>query len=157
MKIELWVIGKTNEPYLEEGIAIFLNRIRHFISFSIETIPNLKKAKNLDKTTIKTKEATLVLQQIKPEDFLVLLDERGKLLTSEEWAIFLEKKMNASFKRVVFLVGGAYGVDTTIRERANFVLSLSKMTFSHQMIRLFFVEQLYRGFSILNHHPYHNP
>ncbi|MBK7870124.1 MAG: 23S rRNA (pseudouridine(1915)-N(3))-methyltransferase RlmH [Saprospiraceae bacterium] len=156
MKIEFWVIGKTNEEYLEEGIAIYLQRLRHYVPFEMIVISDVKNAGKLSGEELKIKESEIVLNRLKKEDFLILLDERGKMQTSEEFARFLEQKLQLSSKKLVFLVGGAYGFSKALYERADAQLSLSKMTFSHQMVRLFFVEQLYRAMTILKNEPYHN-
>lgn len=156
MKIEFWVIGKTNEQYLEEGIAIYLQRLRHYVPFEMIVISDVKNAGKLSGEELKIKESEIVLNRLKKEDFLILLDERGKMQTSEEFARFLEQKLQLSSKKLVFLVGGAYGFSKALYERADAQLSLSKMTFSHQMVRLFFVEQLYRAMTILKNEPYHN-
>lgn len=156
MKIELWAIGKTNEKYLQTGFADYEKRLSHYLKFNFFVIANLKNANNLSPEEIKGKESDLILKHLKPDDFLILLDEVGKHFTSVEFAKFLEHKFNLSYKRIVFLIGGAYGVAYPIKERANFILSLSEMTFSHQMIRLFIVEQIYRAMTILRGEPYHN-
>lgn len=156
MKIELWAIGKTNEKYLEEGINLYLKRLKHYLNFEFVIIPDVKQAGNLNPNQLKVKEGEVIITKLKNEDFLILLDERGDSFTSEAFATFLEQKMQLSYKKIVFLVGGAFGFSETLYERANGKLSLSKMTFSHQMVRLFFVEQLYRAMTILRNEPYHN-
>lgn len=156
MKTALWAIGKTNEKYLEEGISIYLKRLKHYLDFELVIIPDVKQAGNLNPIQLKMKEGELVLARLKKEDVLILLDEKGDLYTSEAFANFLEQKMQLSHKRVVFLIGGAFGFSEALLERANGKVSLSKMTFSHQMVRLFFVEQLYRAMTILRNEPYHN-
>ena len=156
MKVELWQIGKTNEAYLREGIAQYEKRLGHYLPFQIYTFSELKKMGKLPKAQLKMKEGEMVLKQLKKDDFLVLLDERGKAFTSAAFAEFIEHKMALSHKRLIFLIGGAFGFPETLYNRANATLSLSKMTFSHQMIRLFFVEQLYRAMTILKNEPYHN-
>jgi 23S rRNA (pseudouridine1915-N3)-methyltransferase len=154
MKIVVLVIGKTNEKYLETGIEIFLKRLKHYISFDIQEIADVKGIQ--DSRILMEKEAEQFLKFIKDEDFLVLCDERGRLLTSVEMAEMISKKMTDSTKRMIFLVGGAFGVSDAIRKRSNFILSLSKMTFSHQMIRLFLTEQVYRAYTIIKNEKYHN-
>lgn len=156
MKLELWLIGKTNEKYLSEGIALYEKRLKRYLPFQIEIIPDVKNAKNLPSTQLKIKEGELIHKRIKNEDFLILLDEKGDSLSSRDFANYLEKKLANSRKRIIFLVGGAFGFSKEIYSRANAKLSLSKMTFSHQMIRLFFLEQLYRAMTILRNEPYHN-
>lgn len=156
MKIELWAIGKTNEKYLEEGIAIYLKRLKHYVNFEFSIIPDIKQAGNFNSTQLKAKEGEAMLARLKNEDFLILLDEKGESYTSEAFANFLEQKLQLSHKRMVFLIGGAFGFSEGLYARANGKLALSKMTFSHQMVRLVFVEQLYRAMTILRNEPYHN-
>ncbi len=156
MKIEFWVIGKTNEKYLEEGIGIYLQRLRHYIPFEMTTLPEVKNAGKWDSEQLKQKESEIVLRRLRKEDFFILLDEKGKSYTSEEFARFLEQKLQLTGKKLIFLAGGAFGFSEVVYERANAMLSLSKMTFSHQMVRLFFTEQLYRAMTILRNEPYHN-
>lgn len=156
MKIEFWVIGKTNEAYLEEGISIYLQRLRHYVPFEMITLPDVKNAGKLESDQLKAKEGEIVLNRLKKQDLLLLLDERGKSYTSETFAKFLEQKLQMPGKKLVFLVGGAYGFSDAVYTRADSKLSLSTMTFSHQMVRLFFVEQLYRAMTILRNEPYHN-
>ena len=155
MKIEFWYIGKTNEKYLVQGMAIFEKRLKHYCKFSSICIKDVKPGQNANET--KAREAELILSKISTSDYLILLDEIGEMYTSEKFAAQLNKlQMNAS-KRIIFLVAGAFGADERLKNRADKLLSLSKMTFSHQMIRLFFVEQLYRAFTILRNEKYHNP
>lgn len=156
MKICLLVIGKTDEAYLQKGIEIFLKRIPHYISFEMKVIPDLKNSKNLSEQQQKEKEGELILQQISTSDELVLLDEQGIESSSVEFARFLERKMIAGIKRMVVVIGGPYGFSGNVYARANGKLSLSRMTFSHQMVRLIFVEQLYRAMTILKGEPYHH-
>lgn len=156
MKITLLCIGKTDERLLEEGIEKYTKRLKHYISFSLQVIPDIKNTKNLNREQQKSKEAELVFKHINNTDFLVLLDERGKEFRSVEFADYLNRHMVKSTQHIVFAIGGPYGFDDTLYERANGKLSLSKMTFSHQMIRFFFAEQIYRAFSILKGEPYHH-
>lgn len=156
MKIDLWWIGKTKPPYLETGISDYVNRISHYASFSVSTLPEVKNAANLRPDILKKKEAELVISRLEPEIFLILLDENGQQYDSAGFATYLEELMNRSVKRVVFLIGGAYGFDESLYARATSKISLSRMTFSHQMVRLFFTEQLYRAFTIINNEKYHN-
>ncbi|MCO6493507.1 MAG: 23S rRNA (pseudouridine(1915)-N(3))-methyltransferase RlmH [Phaeodactylibacter sp.] len=156
MKTELWAIGKTSERYLEEGMELYCRRLGHYLRFSLEIIPDIKKAGKLNPEQIKGREGEAVLQRLKPGDYLVLLDESGKQYTSESFAGFLNRQLQLSYKRIVFLIGGAYGFSPELYARADGKLSLSRMTFSHQMVRLFFLEQLYRAMTILNNEPYHN-
>jgi 23S rRNA (pseudouridine1915-N3)-methyltransferase len=156
MKICLLVIGKTDEAYLQKGIEIFLKRIPHYITFEMKIIPDLKNSKNLSEDQQKEKEGDLIIQQISGSDELFLLDEQGAEYSSSEFARFLEKKMGSGIKRLVFIIGGPYGFSGTVYAKANGKLSLSRMTFSHQMVRLIFAEQLYRALTILKGEPYHH-
>jgi len=156
MKICLLVIGKTDESYLQKGIELFLKRIPHYISFEMKLIPDLKNSKNLSEKQQKEKEGELILQQLNQSDEVWLLDEQGNELASVEFARFLERKMVAGVKRLVFVIGGPYGFSPNVYAAASGKLSLSKMTFSHQMVRRLFVEQLYRAMTILKNEPYHN-
>lgn len=156
MTIKLVCIGKTDKKELEDLIEVYSNRLQHYIKFEMEIIPDLKKVKNLDENQQKTKEAELILSGIQNSDFLVLLDESGKQFTSEAFSEYIQKRMNTGLKRLIFVIGGPYGFSPEIYSRANYKISLSKMTFSHQMVRLFFAEQLYRAFTILKNEPYHH-
>jgi 23S rRNA (pseudouridine1915-N3)-methyltransferase len=156
MKITLLVIGKTEDQYLKDGIAKYLKRLSHYISFALVELPELKGTKHLSEAQQKTAEAELVLRNIRSSDHLVLLDERGKEFTSMEFSAFIEKKMVGNVQHLVFIVGGPYGFDKKVHDRADGLLSLSKLTFSHQMVRLFFVEQVYRAFTIMKNEPYHH-
>jgi 23S rRNA (pseudouridine1915-N3)-methyltransferase len=156
MKVEFWVTGKTAFPYLEEGIAIYEKRLRNYLTFQLVVFQDIKNAKSLSTELLKQKECEQQLAKLSKDDFLVLLDERGKQWSSVEFANFMQQKMQLSIKRIIFVVGGAYGFSEAMYQRANLQIALSKMTFSHQMIRLFFVEQLYRAMTILKGEPYHN-
>ncbi len=156
MKISFLLTGKTTDAYIIEGIKTYEKRIKRYLSFQIQYTQDLKNTKNLSKEEIKNKEGILLLKQIEANDFVILLDEHGKQYRSLEFAQHIQSLMNRNLKRVVFVIGGPYGFSKTLHERANGKLSLSKMTFSHQIIRLLFMEQLYRAFSILNHEPYHH-
>ncbi|WP_379083966.1 23S rRNA (pseudouridine(1915)-N(3))-methyltransferase RlmH [Pedobacter sp. UC225_65] len=156
MKITLIAVGKTEDKYLIEGIDKYLNRLKHYINFNILIIPDIKNTKNLTEAQQKSKEAELIAKQINPTDVVVLLDEKGKKHSSVSFADYLNKQMIGSVQHLVFIIGGPYGFDESIYKRSNSSLSLSDMTFSHQMVRLFFVEQLYRAFSILKNEPYHH-
>lgn len=156
MKISLLVIGKTDEAYLQKGLEIFMKRIPHYVSFEMKVIPDIKNAKNLSEEQQKDKEGELILQQILLSDELILLDENGLEASSVDFARFLEKKMLSGIKRLVFVIGGPYGFSGSVYSRAIGKISLSKMTFSHQMVRLIFAEQLYRAFTILKGEPYHH-
>ena len=156
MKICLLVIGKTDESYLQKGLEIFLKRIPHYILFEMKVIPDIKNAKNLSRDQQKEKEGELILQQLLSSDELILLDENGMEASSVDFARFLEKKMLSGIKRLVFVIGGPYGFSENVYSKASGKMSLSKMTFSHQMVRLIFAEQLYRAFTILKGEPYHH-
>jgi 23S rRNA (pseudouridine1915-N3)-methyltransferase len=155
MKVELWVVGKTAFKYLDEGIALYEKRLKHYTSFELVVLPDVKNPP-LSTDALKTKEGELILNRLTKDDVLVLLDENGKHQTSIEFSKFIENQQNNATKRLVFQIGGAFGFSEAVYSRANFKLSLSKMTFSHQMIRLFFVEQLYRSFTIIRGEKYHN-
>lgn len=156
MKITFLVIGKTDEAYLREGIEKYLKRLKHYIVFQYLEIPDLKNTKHLNEAEQKNREAELILKQLKPNDQLILLDENGEEFSSEGFAAYLNKKMLASVQNLVFVVGGPYGFDPSVYQKAQGKISLSRMTFSHQMVRLFFVEQVYRAFTILKGEPYHH-
>jgi len=156
MKITLLVVGKTEDKYLIEGMEKYLNRLKHYITFNMIVIPELKNTKNLTEAQQKTKEAESILKQVNNLDVVVLLDEKGKKYTSVSFSNYLNKQMIGSVQHLVFVIGGPYGFDESVYKRANSSLSLSEMTFSHQMVRLFFIEQLYRAFSILKGEPYHH-
>jgi len=156
MKITLLVTGKTEEKYLIEGIEKYLNRLKHYIGFNMIVIPDVKNTKNLSEAQQKAKEAEMILKHINNPDTVILLDEKGKKYTSVLFSNYLNKQMIGSVQHLVFVIGGPYGFDESVYKRANGSMSLSDMTFSHQMVRLFFVEQLYRAFSILKGEPYHH-
>lgn len=156
MKIELIAIGKTSFDYLKTGIAIYEKRLTRYCNFKLSIIPDIKDAKNLSEAQIKHKEGELILKKIDKSHLVILLDDKGKDYTSMQFSNFLENKLMPSGKHIIFIIGGAYGFSEAIYERANQKLSLSKMTFSHQMVRLFFLEQLYRAYSIIKNEPYHH-
>ena len=156
MKISLIVIGKTDASYFVDAINEYKNRLVHYIPFEMEIIPDIKNVKNLREEQQKEKEGELILKMLQPGDYLVLLDEHGKSFTSMEFATYLERKMHVVSKRLVFVIGGPYGFSEAVYKAASEKISLSKMTFSHQMIRLIFVEQIYRTMTILNNEPYHH-
>ena len=156
MKIVFLSLGKTNEKYLIEGISLYQNRLKHYTSFEMIEIPNIKKSKNLTKIELMKKEGDLILKNVQNSDHLVLLDEKGKEYNSIKFSEKIQNWMLRGKKRIVFVVGGSYGFSNDLYHRGNEKISLSKMTFSHQMVRLFFLEQLYRGYSILNNQPYHH-
>lgn len=156
MKIKLLVIGKTDEKYLQNGIDIFSKRIPHYIPFEMKIIPDLKDTRNLTESRQKEKEGELILRQLGSGDELILLDENGQQNSSTGFAQFLEKKMLAGTRQLVFVIGGPYGFPASVYEKAVQKISLSAMTFSHQMVRLIFLEQLYRAFTIIKGEPYHH-
>lgn len=156
MKITLLTVGKTDVKWVQEGINLYTSRLRHYIPFSIVEIPELKNVSAFSREQIKVKEGELILKSIKPGDDLILLDERGKEYSSVEWASVLEKKMSLQGSDMVFVIGGAYGFSEAVYQRANSKISLSRMTFSHQMVRAIFAEQLYRAFTIMRGEPYHH-
>ncbi len=156
MQIKLLVLGKTDNKSIQELIQDYSARLVHYIRFELEVIPDLKQSKSLSEALQKEKEGELILKKLLPADELILLDERGKSYSSLEFADFLQKKMNSGLKQLVFVVGGPYGFSETVYARANGKISLSKMTLSHQMIRPFLIEQVYRAMTILRNEPYHH-
>lgn len=156
MKIKLLAIGKTDNPQLIKLIDEYQNRLKHYIKFELEIIADLKNAKKISEIQQKEKEGELILSKLQKTDHLILLDEKGQHFTSIEFSKYLQKKMNMGLKRLVLVVGGPYGFSESVYKKSIGKIALSKMTFSHQMIRLFIVEQLYRGFSILKNEPYHH-
>ncbi len=156
MTIKLLAIGKTDSTHLQELITEYEQRLKHYIKFELDIIPDIKNVKNLSEVQQKEKEGEAILKRLQPTDVLVLLDEHGKQHTSIEFSNYLQKKMNAGIKRMVIVIGGPYGFSEEIYQKAQGKLSLSKMTFSHQMVRLFIVEQIYRAFTILKNEPYHH-
>lgn len=156
MKICLLVIGKTDAKYLNEGIAVYCKRLQHYIPFELCIIPDIKNTKSLTSEQQKEREGELILKNLHANDYVVLLDERGKEFSSIEFAQYIEKKKHSVPKRLVFIIGGPYGFSEKVYILANERISLSKMTLSHQMVRLFMVEQLYRSMTILNNEPYHH-
>ncbi|MBQ5723515.1 MAG: 23S rRNA (pseudouridine(1915)-N(3))-methyltransferase RlmH, partial [Muribaculaceae bacterium] len=147
---------KTNARYLQEGIDEYIKRLKHYIPYSITVLPDIKNTKKLTEEQQKEAEGKLMLDALKPGDCLVLLDERGKEFTSVAFADYLQRKMNAGLRRLVFVIGGPYGFSQSVYDRADEKISLSKMTFSHEMIRLFFTEQIYRAMTIQRGEPYHH-
>ncbi len=156
MKAVLLTIGKTDLNAIAIEIDSYIKRISHYLPFSMESIPDIKKIKKISENVQKQKEGESILSRLQPTDYIVLLDEGGMLFGSVEFAQYLEKKKNSIAKRIVFIVGGPYGFSEIVKQRANEKISLSKMTFTHQMVRLIFVEQLYRAMTILNNEPYHH-
>ena len=161
MKILLIVVGKTDQKWLIDGIGQYAERLTHFAQFEMQVIPDIKNTKNMDSQnmdsqTQKVREGEQILNLLQPSDDVWLLDDKGREMTSPEMASWLEKRMSQSTKRLVFIIGGPYGFSPDVYARVPGKVSLSKMTFSHQMVRLIFVEQLYRAFTILNNLPYHH-
>ena len=156
MEITLITVGKTTTEYIQTGINEYIKRLKRYIPFSIKHLPDIKNARKLSENQQKEEEGKLILAELSASDHVVLLDERGMMLTSREFSDFLQKGMLGGKKRMIFLVGGPYGFSHAVYERANAKLSFSKMTFSHEMIRLFFTEQVYRAMTILKGEPYHH-
>lgn len=156
MTITLLSVGKTDSKALLELIKTYEGRLKHYIKFEMEFIPDVKNAKNLSEKEQKTKEGELLLKHIASSDVVLLLDEKGKQYNSVDFANFLQKKMNSGIKRLVLVIGGPYGFSDAVYQKAQGTIGLSKMTFSHQMIRLFAVEQIYRAMTILRNEPYHH-
>jgi 23S rRNA (pseudouridine1915-N3)-methyltransferase len=156
MKITFLTVGKTEDAYLKEGIDKYVKRLKHYTRLELADLPELKNTKALTAQQQKTKEAELILKKISPLDYVVLMDEKGTELSSKQFAAYLDKRSISPAASLVFVVGGPYGFDQSVYDRSNDRLSLSRMTFSHQMIRLFFTEQLYRAFTILKGEPYHH-
>ena len=156
MRITLLVVGKTTDPHFAAGIEEYARRIRHYLPFDMEVVPELRNTKSLSEEQQKEKEADLLLKAFQPGDHIVLLDEHGREYRSVEFAAWMEKKMAAGLKRLAFTVGGPYGFSPRVYAAAAEKISLSRMTFSHQMIRLIFAEQIYRAQTILHHEPYHH-
>ena len=156
MTITLLAIGKTDSRELSGLIQHYQNRLQHYIRFEFQILPDIKNTKNLSETQQKEKEGELILKSLQNSDVLVLLDENGKQFSSLDFSKEVQKRMNSGIKNLVFVIGGPYGFSKGVYQRAQQKISLSKMTFSHQMVRLFFVEQLYRTFTILRNEPYHH-
>lgn len=156
MKIKFVLIGKTSFRFVETGMDMYKERLKRLVDFELWIIPDLKNTKKMPQELVKAKEGTLIMKALTNTDFVVLLDEKGRSLNSLNFANFIENKLSAGTKQFVFIVGGAYGFSKEIYKRGDFLLSLSEMTFSHQIIRLFFMEQIYRAFTIIKGLPYHN-
>lgn len=150
------MIGNTSEVFVNEGYEVFMKRLKHYIKVKEVVIPDIKDRKHLNAEQIKEKEGILILEKITAANFSVLLDERGTEFSSLEFAGFLQKTMNAGTRELYFIIGGAYGVADAVKQKVNLSVSLSRMTFTHQFIRLIFAEQLYRAMTILKNEPYHN-
>ena len=149
MNITLLTVGKTDRNWIWEGLQTYCARLKHYMPFSVVEIPDLKNISALSKDQIKEKEGQLILKNLKDADEVILLDEKGKEYTSKEWALMLEKKISSGGRNIVFVIGGPYGFSSQVYSRANGMISLSRMTFSHQMVRTIFTEQLYRAFTIM--------
>lgn len=156
MKITFITVGKTEDAYLKDGIEKYVKRLKHYTKLELVDIPELKNTKALTEDQQKAKEAELILKKITVQDHVILLDENGMEFTSVQFANYINKRSVSSSANLVFIVGGPYGFDPSVYQRANDKISLSRMTFSHQMVRLFFVEQLYRAYSIIKGEPYHH-
>ena len=156
MKITLLTVGKTDKDWVRQGLDIYVSRLKHYAPFSITEIPELKNVSALTKEQIKTREGELILKNIRNTDDVILLDERGKEYSSMELARILQDKMTYGGRDIVYVIGGAYGFSDAVYSRANSKLSLSRMTFSHQMVRAIFAEQIYRAFTIMKGEPYHH-
>ena len=156
MKITLLTVGKTDVKWVKEGLDLYVSRLSHYVQFSLVEIPELKNVSSFSQAQIKEKEGDLILAAIRPSDEVILLDEHGKEFRSVEFARFLEERMARSGRDMVFVIGGAYGFSQKVYERSDRKISLSAMTFSHQMVRTIFAEQLYRAFTIMRGEPYHH-
>ncbi len=156
MTVQLVTVGKTDIRWVKEGLDVYTSRLKHYVPFTVTEIPELKKVQALSRDQIKEKEGELILKTVGPQDILILLDEHGHEYRSLEFADFLEKQLGSGAKNLVFVIGGAYGFSDAVYRQARYKLSLSRMTFSHQMVRTIFAEQLYRAFTILRGEPYHH-
>lgn len=156
MKITLLTVGKTDKDWVRQGMDIYISRLKHYIPFAVVEIPELKNVSSLSKEQIKSREGELILKNIRPTDDVILMDERGKQYSSVELAKVLQDKISYNGKDIVFIIGGAYGFSEEVYSRANSKISLSRMTFSHQMVRAIFAEQIYRAFTIMRGEPYHH-
>lgn len=156
MKITLLTVGKTDRDWVKQGLDIYVTRLKHYIPFSVVEIPELKNVSALSKEQIKTREGELILKNIRPTDDVILLDERGREYTSLELAKVIQDKISYGGRDIVYVIGGAYGFSEDVYRRADSKISLSRMTFSHQMVRAIFAEQIYRAFTIMRGEPYHH-
>jgi len=156
MNIELWCVGKTQFDFVNKGVEEFSTRLKHYTNFRVVYLDDIKKGKKENSINVKKREGEQILKKLKGGEILILMDENGKEMNSINFASFIENKMIYSAKTLVFLIGGAFGFSNEIYQKADFKLSLSQMTFSHQLIRLCFVEQLYRAFTIIKNEKYHN-
>lgn len=156
MEIELLTVGKTTIRFVIDGIEEYTRRLKHYIPYSIRTIPDIKNTSKMDQAKQKEEEGKKILEAVSNSDYVVLLDERGRQYSSMEFSAFIEKQMVAGRRKVIFVVGGPYGFSKAVYDRADSLLSLSKMTFNHEMVRLFFTEQVYRAMTITRGEPYHH-
>jgi 23S rRNA (pseudouridine1915-N3)-methyltransferase len=156
MEVKLLTVGKTDVPWVKEGLDLYVSRLRHYVPFALVEIPQLKNVSAFTQDQIKEKEGELILRQVAPGDAVVLLDERGREYRSVEWADWIRQRLARGGKSLVFVIGGAYGFSQKVYDRAESLVSLSRMTFSHQMVRTIFAEQLYRAFTIIKGEPYHH-
>ena len=156
MDVKLVTVGKTDVKWVKEGLDLYVSRLRHYVPFSLVEIPQLKNVSALTQEQIKEREGELVLKQLNPGDCVILLDEHGKEYRSVEWAEWIRQRLARGGKALVFVIGGAYGFSQAVYDRAEGKVSLSRMTFSHQMVRTIFAEQLYRAFTIIKGEPYHH-
>jgi 23S rRNA (pseudouridine1915-N3)-methyltransferase len=156
MNITLLMIGNTSEAFVQDGFDVFMKRLKHYIKVKEVIIPDIKDRKHLNAEQIRDKEAILIFDKLTTSGYTVLLDERGKEFSSVEFSGFMQKSMNAGIKELTFIIGGAYGVAESVKQKADLTVSLSRMTFTHQFIRLLFIEQVYRAMTILKNEPYHN-
>lgn len=156
MRLSLLTVGKTDVAWVKEGLELYVSRLKHYVPFELFEIPELKKVSSLTKDQIKVREGELILSKLKPSDEVILLDEHGREFSSIEFSKSLEERLSRASRDVVFVIGGAYGFSQDVYSRADFKISLSRMTFSHQMVRTIFAEQLYRAFTIMKGEPYHH-
>ena len=156
MEVKLVTVGRTDVPWVTEGLDLYVSRLKHYVPFSLVEIPQLKNVSSFSQEQIKEKEGELILRQLAPGDTVILLDEHGKEYRSVEWAEWIRKQLSRGGKALVFVIGGAYGFSEAVHARSDGKVSLSRMTFSHQMVRTIFAEQLYRAFTILKGEPYHH-
>ena len=156
MKIQVWSIGKDNDAYIAEGIKIFQKRLQHYVDFELKLIPTVKQATSLSTAELKKQEGKMLMDMLQPSDYLVALYERGKTMTTLQLADFLQQRANAGTRQVIILIGGAFGLDEPVLKRAQLQLSLSALTFPHQLVRLIITEQLYRAYSVLSNEKYHH-
>ena len=156
MKFQFWSVGKNHEPYVKEGVDLFTKRISNYYPVEWNIIPMPKNAASLSETDLKKKEGEIITGLLQKDDYLVLLEETGKMLSSVDLANFIHQKANESIKNIVFLIGGAYGVSTDVKQRANYAWSVSKLVFPHQLVRLILAEQIYRACSINRNEKYHH-